>query len=99
MTRLLLNNLTLILSKQTNHIFIIFKGKYLEKESITLRIILIAAVIIILLVPLFMIQSLITERQYYRDEAVREVSKSWAEAQTVGGPILTLIDKSENLCS
>lgn len=69
----------------------------MKKESITLRIILIAAVIIILLVPLFMIQSLITERQYYRDEAVREVSKSWAEAQTVGGPILTLIDKSENL--
>ena len=69
----------------------------MKKESITLRIILITAIIIILLLPLFMIQSLIEERQSYRDEAVREVSKSWAAAQTVGGPILTLIDKTENL--
>ena len=69
----------------------------MKKESITLRIILIAAIIIILLIPLFMIQSLIDERQSYRDDAVREVSKSWATAQTIGGPILTLINKAENI--
>jgi inner membrane protein len=44
-----------------------------------------------------MIQSLITERQFYRNEAVREVSKSWAGSQTIGGPILTLTTKNENV--
>ena len=62
----------------------------MRKESITLRIILIAAITIILLIPLFMIQSLIDDRQSYRNEAVREVSKGWAGNQTVSGPVLTI---------
>ena len=62
----------------------------MRKESITLRIILIAAITIILLIPLFMIQSLIDERQSYRNEAVREVSKGWAGNQTVSGPVLNV---------
>jgi len=62
----------------------------LRKESITLRIILIAAITIILLIPLFMIQSLIDDRQSYRNEAVREISKGWAGNQTVSGPVLTI---------
>ncbi len=37
-----------------------------------------------------MIESLIREREFYRQEAVREVSSSWGEAQTLAGPILTL---------
>lgn len=60
----------------------------MRKESITLRIIIIAAITIILLIPLFMIQSLIDDRQTYRDQAVREVSKGWAGSQTVSGPVL-----------
>ncbi len=62
----------------------------MRKESITLRIILITAITIILLIPLFMIQSLIDDRQSYRNEAVREVSKGWAGNQTVSGPVLTI---------
>lgn len=62
----------------------------MRKESITLRIILIAAITIILLIPLFMIQSLIDDRQSYRNEAVREISKGWAGNQTVSGPVLTI---------
>jgi len=37
-----------------------------------------------------MIQSLIDDRQSYRNEAVREVSKGWAGNQTVSGPVLTI---------
>lgn len=43
-----------------------------------------------LLIPLFMIQSLIEDRQSYRNEAVREVSKGWAGSQTVSGPVLNV---------
>jgi inner membrane protein len=67
----------------------------LKKESITLRIILIAAIILILLIPLFMIQSLIEERQAYRDEAIREVSKGWAGNQIVSGPMLSVLSSKE----
>lgn len=82
----------LIESKLSNHFLIIILSREinLRKESITLRIILIAAITIILLIPLFMIQSLIDDRQTYRDEAVLEVSKGWAGNQNVSGPVLTV---------
>jgi len=67
----------------------------LRKESVTLRIILIAAIIIILLIPLFMIQSLIEERQAYREDAVREISKGWAGSQIVSGPVLSILSSKE----
>ena len=67
----------------------------MKKESITLRIILIAAIILILLIPLFMIQSLIEERQAFRDEAIREVSKGWAGNQIVSGPVLSVLSSKE----
>ncbi len=63
------------------------------KESITLRVILIIAVIFVLLVPLIMINSLITDRRNYRDTATAEIYKSWADHQIVAGPILTLENK------
>ena len=37
-----------------------------------------------------MIQSLINERQDYRNQAVKEISNSWASSQTVAGPVLTV---------
>ena len=67
----------------------------MKKESVLLRIFLISAIAIMLLVPLLMIQSLIDDRQNYRQEAINEISKSWARSQTVAGPILTLIKKEE----
>ena len=69
----------------------------MKKESITLRIIIIAAIILLLLIPLFMIESLIDERQSYRNEAVQQISKSWAGAQTIGGAILTVVKRTEKI--
>jgi len=69
----------------------------LKKESITLRIVLISAIIVILLIPLYMIQSLIEERQTYRNEAIKEVSKSWAGNQLVSGPELSVVFSQENI--
>ena len=62
----------------------------MKRESITLRIVFIFGVIVILIIPLVMIQSLITERQTYRDAAVSEINDSWAASQIVAGPILTI---------
>jgi len=63
------------------------------KNSIFLRIILSIGVIVLLIVPLTMIQSLIHERQSYRNEVVNEINKSWAANQVVAGPILTIVNE------
>jgi inner membrane protein len=60
------------------------------KYSIGIRLFLIALLSIVLLIPLFMIQSLIGEREFRRNEAVHEVSSKWGKAQTIAGPILTV---------
>ncbi len=65
----------------------------MKKDSIILRTILSIGVIVLLVVPLTMIQSLIHERQSYRDEAVNEINKSWADNQIVAGPILTVVNE------
>ena len=62
----------------------------MKKESVALRIILIGSIIILLIIPLLMVQSLITDRQNYRQEAVNEISKSWAGMQSIAGPIITI---------
>jgi inner membrane protein len=67
----------------------------MKKDSVALRILLVAAITILLLIPLLMIQSLITDRHQYRFEAVQEISKGWAGSQTVAGPIITISNKEE----
>jgi inner membrane protein len=69
----------------------------MKKESVALRIILIGSIIILLIIPLLMVQSLITDRQIYRQEAVNEISKSWAGVQSIAGPIVTISRKLEKV--
>jgi inner membrane protein len=66
----------------------------MKKDSILLRIILSIGVIVLLVIPLTMIQSLIHERQSYRNEVVSEINKSWADNQIVAGPVLTIKNES-----
>lgn len=60
------------------------------KDSIVLKIIIIAIIILVLLIPTAMIRSLIQERQYTFDNAVTEVGSKWGQKQAVAGPILTI---------
>lgn len=60
------------------------------RHSIMLRIASIAILVLLLLIPASMIESLIRERSSYRDAAIREISNKWGEAQTLTGPVLTL---------
>ena len=65
----------------------------MNRKSITLRIVFSIVVIALLIIPLTMIQSLITERQNYRDGAIKEINKSWAGSQVVAGPVLSVISE------
>ncbi len=60
------------------------------KSSVTLRMFVMAMVVIFLLILAATIGSLIAERQHRRDEAVNEVSQKWGNVQTIAGPVLTL---------
>ena len=59
-------------------------------RSVTFKIAAIGAIILVLLVPMLMLDGLISERQQLRDTARREVSAQWGQNQTVGGPVLTV---------
>ena len=60
------------------------------RGSISLRIVTVAVLILILLIPVSMIESLIRERSMLRESVVSEVSASWGEHQTLTGPILSV---------
>lgn len=60
------------------------------KNSITIRLLSIAFLVLILLIPTSMVENLIREREYRRGDVIREVSEKWGDAQTISGPILTV---------
>jgi len=60
------------------------------KNSLSVRLLSVGFMILILMIPSSMIESLIRERQYRSDDAKREVSSVWGEIQTISGPVLTI---------
>lgn len=60
------------------------------KESTMLKLLLIGALILILLIPVAQINSVINEREQYRDQAIQEVQDLWGGDQEIVGPILMI---------
>lgn len=60
------------------------------RNSQLLRIVFIAVLAAALLIPVGMIDGVITERQNRREEAVREVTSIWGERQKLVGPLLVV---------
>jgi inner membrane protein len=65
-------------------------NSFWERNRIILKGFLITALVILLLIPTFLIQGLINEREGRQHEAVAEVSSKWANAQTVTGPVISI---------
>lgn len=42
--------------------------------------------ILVLLIPLSLFEQTVNDRESYKNEVVKEIAKSWAEAQTIGAP-------------
>lgn len=59
-------------------------------ENIFVKISFIVVLILLLIVPTFMVEQLITERNQRQKESIQEVSEKHARAQRVSGPILTI---------
>ena len=60
------------------------------KTSVLVRMILTAVLTLLLLIPTFIVESVIHERSSRRDSAIQEVSEKWGLPQTITGPILTI---------
>lgn len=56
----------------------------------TMRVILIAVLVLLLLIPLGMVTDLVREREWRKDEAVKEVSATWGESQVITGPVISV---------
>lgn len=60
------------------------------RRSVTLKLVAIALLTLVLLVPLLLLRGLINERERMRDSARAEVSASWGAPQAVEGPVLSI---------
>ncbi len=58
--------------------------------SYTPKVLGIAALALLMLIPLLLVQGLVAERASLRDAAVAQIASRWGEAQTLGGPLLAL---------
>jgi len=58
--------------------------------SHTAKVLGIAALALLMLIPLLLVQGLVAERANLRDAAVAQIASRWGEAQTLGGPLLAL---------
>lgn len=61
-----------------------------NSNSILIKGIITGVLILVMLVPTFFINSLISERENRQKEVVKEVSSKWAEAQTLSAPFITV---------
>ncbi len=59
-------------------------------QSITIKLLSVGILILLLLIPQSMIESLIRERENRMVEAINEVSDKWSGEQTITGPIITI---------
>ncbi len=60
------------------------------KNSVMLKLLTIGILILFLLIPVDMVQDVIREREYRKQDAVAEVSGKWGNEQTVAGLVLTI---------
>jgi inner membrane protein len=60
------------------------------KNSVGLKLLTIGIIVLLLLIPSSMLDSLVFERQHLRDGAISEVSDKWGNQQMITGPIITI---------
>jgi inner membrane protein len=59
-------------------------------RSATFKLITICALILVLLIPASMVESLIHERENRKHEVIDEINHKWGQAQTISGPVISI---------
>lgn len=60
------------------------------RNSISLKLLVIGIFVPILLIPSEMVQSLISERESTRNEAISEIWRTWGDKQILAGPVVSV---------
>lgn len=60
------------------------------KYNVYLKIGAILLITLLLLIPTAMIRGLVSDREFTQQQAIREVSSKWSEAQTISGPFIAI---------
>ena len=60
------------------------------KESVTVKLMFIGVLILVLLIPSAMIDSLITERSLRQKDVVHDIADKWSGSQLIKGPVLII---------
>lgn len=66
------------------------KINQLIRNSVSLKLVTITILMLLLLVPAAMVESIIQEREQLNNEVSNEVSSKWADRQQLNGPVLTI---------
>ena len=61
-----------------------------SRNSVGLKLIAIGILILILLIPSFMIQSVVRERQFRSTDVKNEITSKWGQSQNIIGPVLSV---------
>lgn len=65
-------------------------SKFRFRDSISFKLIIIGALILLLMIPSIMVESLINERMHRKNTVMNEITSSWSNPQTLTGPIIAL---------
>ncbi len=66
------------------------KNSFWQNYSVMLKMILVAILVLVLLIPTFMIRGLINERKYNQQEVINEVASKWGREQVISGPVISV---------
>ena len=58
--------------------------------SLTFRSILIGLLMLVMLIPLIMVDGIVSERSRYHSSVIYDISKGWGEDQSITGPVLAV---------
>jgi inner membrane protein len=67
-----------------------FNPSLLKKVSTTAKIFVLAALLLLLMIPLMLVRGVLQERSNYRESAEREVAQGWGGPQTISPPVLAI---------
>ena len=73
------------------------RGLRFDPRSISLRFVVVAALIVASMIPLQLVSCTVDDRDWYRNEAVDDIAAAWAGQQRIAGPIMVIpMDASES---
>ena len=72
-------------------------GLWFDPRSVSLRFVMVAAVIVASMIPLALVSCVVEDRERYRNVAIEGIAAAWGGRQRIVGPIMVIpIDASES---